>query len=238
MAYLASELITNSFYISNIVSRDFEVPTGSQMANGLSMLNDILADKTINSSLIPYSDKLNMVATPGLDNYFIENLIYIETFTFFIDAVRYQTRNQQRQDFFGSFRQVNINSLPFNWHTERELDGSRLYLYFVPDTNFPMEIWGQFRLASVTQFQDLELTLDRFYINFLKFELAVRLCKEFGYNAPPLVEKQLQDYYQWISNQSNTIDLKTQKLSTLTGGAAINYGMVNLSGGWTVASQG
>lgn len=236
MAYLTSKLITNAFYISNIVSRDFEVPTGSQMSDGLYMLNDILADKTINSSLIPYSDRLNFTASPGVDNYFIDNLIYAETLTFFINATRYQTRNQQRQDFFGSFRQTNIESLPFNWHTERELSGARLFLYFIPDTNYPLEIWGQFRLSSVTEFQDLELTLDRFYINFLKYELAVRLCKEFGYSIPPLVEKQLQDYYQWISGQSNTMDLKTQKLSTLTGGSAINYGMVNLSGGWTVAS--
>lgn len=232
MTYLTTELITNAYYISNIVSRDFETPSASQVNDGLNILNDIIADKTINSSLIPYSDNLELNASAGVDNYFIENLIYIETFTFFIDGTRFQTRNQQRKDFFGSFRQVNIESLPFNWHTERELGGSRLFLYFVPDVNYPMEIWGSFRLSQVSLFQDLSLSMDRFYINFLKFELAVRLCKEFGYNIPPMVEKQLQDYYQWISGQSNTMDLKTQKLSTLTGGGAINYALVNLSNGW------
>ena len=95
-----------------------------------------------------------------------------------------------------------------------------------------MEIWGQFALSEVTQFQDLSLTLDRFYLNYLKFELAVRLCKEYGYVVPVGVKEQLDEYYQWISASTNTVDLKMEKVSTLSGGTAINYAIVNLSGGW------
>ena len=232
MAYLTSELITNAYYISNIVSREFETPTGAQTSEGLSVLNDLIGDKTADNSMIPYSDKYTFNAVAGTDEYFIENLIYADTFTFYIDAVRYQTRNQQRQEFFGSFRVVNIQSLPFNWHTEREKGGTRLFLYFVPDQDFPLEIWGSFSLAEVTLFQDLSLTLDRYYINFLKYELAVRLCKEYGYVVPPAVQQQLEEYYRWINASTNTVDLKMQKLSTLSGGPAINWAFANLSNGW------
>ena len=232
MAYLTSTLVANAYYIANIVSREFETPTGQQASDGLNTLNDIIADKTINNSMIPYTDKYEFNAVPGQEAYPIPGLIYADTFTFFIDSVRYQTRNQQRQDFFGSFRAMNIQSLPFNWHAERNLGGSTIYVYFLPDAAFPMEIWGEFALAQVTEFQDLETTLDRFYINYLKYELAVRLCKEYGYVVPPAVAEQLNEYYRWINATTNTVDLKMQKVSTLSGGTAINYAIVNLSGGW------
>lgn len=232
MALTANQLITDAYYTANIVSREFETPTGQQLSDGLRFLNELITDKDIDSSLVPYTSKYTFTADIGVSDYFIPDLIYAETFTFFIGSVRYQTRNQQREDYFGSFRDVNIQSLPFNWHTERELDGSRLFLYFVPSQEFPLEIWGQFRLNEVTEFQDMNLTYEKFYTNFLKYELAVRLCKEYGYNAPPLVLEQLKSYYTIINARSNTYDLKMQKLSTLSGGSAINYAIVNLSGGW------
>lgn len=232
MAYLTNELVADAFYVANIVSREFETPTGSQLSTGVMVLNQLLADKTANNSMIPYTEKYELTASPGVSEYFIPNMIYADTFTFYINDVRYQTNNQQRQDYFGSFRATNIQSLPFNWHTERTLNGVNLFLYFVPDQAYPLEIWGQFALASVTQFQDLSLTLDAFYTNFLKYELSIRLCIEYGYNVPPAVQNLYEQYMRWINASANTVDLKMQKMSTLTGGAAINYALVNLSGGW------
>jgi hypothetical protein len=233
MAYTTEKLVTNAYYESGIVSREFEGVTGPQAAAGLEFLNDLIGDKTIDSSLIPYTDRLNFPAVVGQQEYFIENLIYIETFTFFIQSVRYATQNQQRSKYFGSFRPTNVQSLPFAWHTERCFGGSNLFLFFLPDQNYPLEIWGQFRLAEVTQFQDLSLTLDRFYINFLKFELAVRLCAEFSYSVPPMVQKQLNSYYQQISAKANTMDLSMKKISTLTRGGYVDYAQVNLGHGWS-----
>lgn len=232
MAYLTTNLITDAYYLSSIVSRDFETVTDSQTSDGLNLLNDVIADRTIDHGTIPYTDKLSMAAVDGQSEYFIENLIDLEVFVFYIGGLRFQTVNQQRKEFFGSFRQVNINSLPFNWHVERLLGGAKLYLYFVPDTNFPLELWGQFRLLSVTLMQDLSLTLDRFYTNFLKYLLADRLCQFNSFRVPDDVRRQLDRYYEWINNNTNVMDLRTQKFSSLSGTGAINWAVVNLSGGW------
>jgi hypothetical protein len=232
MAYLTSNLITDSYYLSGIVSRDFESITGSQTTDGLRLLNDVLQDRTVDESTIPYTDKYTTPAIAGQSEYFIPDIIDIDVFVFYIQSLRYQTRNQQRQEFFGSFRPTNIQSLPWNWHFERQFGGGKLYLYFVPDVAYPLEIWGSFRLSSVTLFQDLSLTLDRFYTNFLQFLLAERLCQYFSYNVPVNVSTQLQKYYKWIANNTNIMDLRQQKLSSLNSGAAINYAIVNLSGGW------
>lgn len=237
MAFLTSNLITDAYYLSSIVSRDFETVTGDQTSDGLRMLNQLIADRTIDNSTIPYTDKLSMNAVNGQSEYFIQNLVDLEVFVFYINGLRFQTVNQQRKEFFGSFRETNINSLPFNWHVERLLNGAKLYLYFVPDQNFPLELWGKFRLLSVTLFQDLSLTLDAFYTNFLTYLLADRLCQYNSFKVPQDVAMQLKKYYRWISNSTNVMDLRTRKFSSLSGGGTINYAIANLSGGWLPSSR-
>lgn len=232
MTYLTSNLITDAYYLSSIVSRDFETPTGSQMSDGLRLLNDVLADRTIDNGTIPYSKKLAITATPGVSIYTIQDMINLEIFVFYIGDVRYETQNQQRYQFFGTYRATNIQSLPFSWHFERELDGGKLYLYFIPNDAYPMEVWGTFSLSSVTEFQDLSLTLDRFYTNFLKYLLAQRLCEFNSFSVPQAITIQLEKYYQWINKSSNVMDLRQRKVSSLSDGTSINWAIVNLSSGW------
>lgn len=232
MAYLTSNLVTDSYYLSSIVSRNFETPTGDQMSDGLNLLNDVLADRTIDHGTIPYTKKLALTAVAGQSEYFIPDLMDLDVFVFYVQSLRYQTSNQQRDEFFGSTRAVNVQSLPFSWNFERQLDGGTLSLYFVPDQNYPLEIRGTFRLSSVTEFQDLSLTLDRFYTNFLKFLLVERLCQYNSFKVPQDVAMQLKKYYQWIENRTNIIDLRQKKYTSLNCGESINYAMVNLNNGW------
>ena len=232
MPYLTSELIADAYYTSSIVSREFETPTGSQMSDGLRLLNNVLADRTIDSGSIPYTTKYAFNAIAGQSEYFLPNWIDIETFVFFINSIRFQTINQQRDQFYGSTRAVNIQTLPFNWNFERGYGGGTLALYFIPDINYPLEIRGEMRLTSVTEFQDLSATLDQFYTNFLLYLLADRLCQFNSFKVPQDVAIQLAKYFQWIKNKSNVMDLRQRKLSTLGGVGSINYAVVNLSGGW------
>lgn len=232
MAYTTLQLINNAYYESGIVSRGFETVGGQQVTDGLMFLNDIIADKTIENGLIPYYEQYNFFANAGQETYFIQNLITIDTFVFFIDTVRYSTQPQGRREYFGSSRAENIKSLPGAWHMERTFGGANLYIYFKPDQNFPLTIWGQFRLSEVTINQDLSLTLDRFYINYLKFDLAARLCAEYNYTVPPGVAKQLAQYEDSISKKSGPMDLRLTKLSSLQRRGGINYAQVNIGHGW------
>lgn len=237
MTYLASNLIADSYYLSSIVSREFETPTGSQMSDGLNLLNEVIADRTIDHGTIPYTDTLAFPAVPAQSEYFIENLVDLDVFVFYVNSLRYQTQNQQRDQFFGSTRAIGIQSLPWDWNFERKLNGGTLSLYFTPDQAYPLEIRGTFRLLSVTEFQDLSLSLDQFYTNFLKYLLADRLCQFNSFKVPMDVANQLKKYYQWITNKTNIMDLRTQKLSSLSGTGTMNYGIINLSGGW-IPSRG
>jgi hypothetical protein len=232
MAYTTLQLINNAYYESGIVSRGFETVGGQQAIDGLQFLNELIADKTVDNGLIPYYLEYDFTAIIGQEKYFIKDLINIDTFVFFIDTVRYQTENRARREYFGTSRADNIKSLPGSWHMERCFQGANLYIYFKPNLAFPLTIWGQFRLAQVAINQDLSLTLDQFYINLLKFQLAERLCAEYNYSVPPGVQKSLNKYIDEISKKSGPMDLRLIKLSSLQRRGGINFGQVNLGHGW------
>lgn len=232
MAYTTLQLISNAYYESGIVSRGYETVSGQQANDGLQFLNELIADKTVENGLIPYYEQYDFAAVAGQEKYFIPDLIEVETFVFFIDTVRYQTENRARREYFGSSRADNIKSLPGSWHMERCFKGANLYIYFKPNINYPLTLWGQFRLKSVVINQDLSLTLDQFYITYLKFDLAVRLCEEYNYTVPQSVAKQLAKYEDNISKKSGPMDMRIYKLSTLQRRGGINYGTVNLGHGW------
>lgn len=232
MSYTVTKLITNAWYLSSIVSRDLETVSGAQLSDGLDLLNALLAVKTADDRHIPYYSVYDTTAVAGQEMYFIPNLILAQTFTFFINSVRYSTIVQQRKNYFGSPRVENINSLPFNWHIERCFGGSNLYLYFNPNSNFPMQIVGKFSLNQVTLNQDLSLTLDLFYIEYLRYLLAEYMCSDYGVIFPAQGYKKLQEFEQIIRDVS-PIDLQMTKFSSLQEGTGINWGFVNLGQGWT-----
>lgn len=158
MTYTVANLITDAYYISGIVSREFETVSGQQGAVGLSVLNDIISDKTIEKDMIPYYTRYNFNVIAGQETYFIPNLEELDTLVFFLNSVRYQMRQVDRIQFKGSSRANNVTSLPFNWNLERAIGGANISLYFFPDQAYPLEAWGLFRLAQVTYNQDLSNT--------------------------------------------------------------------------------
>ena len=236
MPYPASMLVSEAFYTSGIVSRAFQTVAGDEQNTGLLALNEILTDSVVDTGKIPYyttSYAFNAVA--GQQEYFIPGMAELETLVFYIDTVRYQMRKNQRDYYFGSGRAENVESLPFNWHSELTLRGTNLFIYFFPDQNFPMTATGLFSLNTVTLFQDLLLTFDQFYINYLQYATARRLCIKYNFAVPDMVEKMYLEYCQMITSRASPKDMSQTKLSTLTNVASINYAQVNLGKGWTVS---
>lgn len=235
MSYTVTQLVNQAFYLSGIVSRDFSTVDGADFTFGVQVLNDLLAEKLIDDAYIPYytSYTLNMVV--GQETYEIPNLIEVDTFTFLVDNdVRWPTRVQNRAQYFGDARANNVNSLPYQYHVERTLNGSNFYVYFFPDQAYVGTIWGKFGLAATTGIlQDLELTYDRYYITFLKYELAERLCAEYEFIVPGGVEKTLYKLRKNISRKSAVLDLELKNITTLGRKTALSWAQVNLSKAWT-----
>lgn len=234
MAYLASTLITRAWNLSGIVPRGLNVVSGDRMSLGLQLLNELLAMKSIDEGLIPYFKPYSFDATEGVDTFFIPNLLIPETLTFTIGTVRYAIAYTNRVDFEGTARANNITSLPFQWNVERAKGGSNIRLYFVPNVEYPMIVWGKFGLEELSgEDEDLQETYDNFYIGYLRYALAQYMCQEFNITFLPQNLENLKQIEQKLKNISPP-DLSMKKISTLSGSNYINYGVVNLSNGWTV----
>jgi hypothetical protein len=235
MPYTVIKLISDAYYTTGIVSRDFQTVSGSQLNDGLDLLNETLADKTIEAGMIPfYTNSYTFNAVIGQEKYGIPGLVKAETLTFVLNTVRYAMRENGHDEYFGTGRANNINSLPFNWRSEKTLTGADIYLYFLPDQAYPLTITGLFSLSSVTINQDLLLSLPVFYISYLKYRLALKICILFNIVFPEQAEEELLRYEQMISKRSAPMDLRMKKTSTLAGRTSVNWAQVNIGKGWSV----
>lgn len=236
MPYTVLNLINNAFYTSGIVARDFQTVSGAQESVGLELINEILTEKVVDNEMIPYTTRTTFNGVVGQQTYFIPNLIELDTLVFFLQSVRYQMQQVQRVNYFGTPRAENINSLPVIYHVERALGGANIYVYFFPDQTYLFEAWGLFGLTKVAINQDLELTLDPFYVSYLKYALSDRLCTNYSYDCPSQVQKQLKWCEMNIAKRSQQMDLTMQKTSTLQRPVGFSWAQVNLGHGWVPAS--
>jgi hypothetical protein len=239
MSYLASELITRAYYLSGIVAEGFETVSGPQMSTGLSLLNDSLADKISDTSLIPFYKKYETVTEIGEPDYFVPNLLAIETLTFnngVGSPVRFPMQNVGRDQFRGGGQVDNVASLPSNWHAERAVvdgvGGTTISLYPLPNSAYPLTVWGKFGLTEVAKDDDLSLVYERGYLVYCRYELASMICSEFGISMPEQAERRLMQYRKDF-NYISPVDLTVQKASTLYSGRSPDLlAAAFLSGGW------
>lgn len=232
MVRAASNVITEAYYLSGIVARRFQSVSEDQTSDGLKYLNDVLAAKGIKGNLIPYYKEYSFNAVTGQEEYFIPGLIHAENFTFNIGSVRYSLNATQRNRYFGTVRQDNIKSLPYKWHFERVLNGANLYVYFLPSDNYPMKVWGKFKLDKVTDLcEDLELKYDDYYLNYLEHAVARVICTYYQTPIPLELSKELASLEEELEYVS-PVDLSTKKESSLTVPYGVGYGYANLGAGW------
>jgi hypothetical protein len=232
MAYLATQLISEAYYLAGVVARGQQTVTGQQASDGLRLLNALLAMKTANGRKVPYFSQYTTNAVIGQETYLIPNLIDSEAVTFNQQTIRFSMQEQNRKKYFGSARVNNIQSLPFNFHLERTKGGANLYLYFLPNDTYPITITGKFSLTKIASLDtDLETTLDDFYIEYLRYALADYICNQYNLSFAPQSQTKLNEYEAIVTDVS-PLDLTVTKLSSLQSGNGLNWAMVNFPG-WT-----
>ncbi len=184
MVYSALQLITRSYYLSQVVSRQLQTVSGDEITDGLYLLNALLDYKSTDVRLIPYFTRFEFDTIQGQESYFIPNLLTVDNLTFNIDVVRYSLIENTRSEYFEGPRVDNIQSLPYSYRVERGLGGCTIYLYFVPEAVYQMKLSGKFALPDVTLQTDLTLAYDTYYIEYLRYALAAEICEEWGATFP------------------------------------------------------
>lgn len=232
MAYLAQDLITRAWFLSGIVARNLQTPTGDQINDGLQMLNAILDFAQIETECIPYYNYDTSITTvAGQETYFIPNCAQIESVTFNLGVIRYPMDYVTQRKYFGSARVDNISTLPFSWTYVRELGGGNLYMYFLPESEYQLKIFGKFFLTDVTLDTDLTTVYDTSYIEYLRYRLAQYQCSEYGIMFNPESEKILTMYKRKLMYITPP-DLSGKKISILQNAPGLNYADANLGKGW------
>jgi len=232
MAYTALQLITRSYYLSQIVARQLQTVDGEQITDGLYLLNALLDIKASDIHLIPYFQQYTFTSVASQEEYFVPNLVYTDSMTFNIGTVRYPMIETTRKQYFSTGRVDDITTLPFSYRVERCLGGSNVYLYFLPDSDYVIKIWGKFGLTDVTLTTDLSTIYDTFYIEYLRFALAEYICTEWGTTFPDESKRKYDEIRKKLMMISPA-DLSVRKTTYFNGPIALDWQMVNIGRGWT-----
>lgn len=248
MAYTARQLIERAWYLSGIVARGLQVPTGDQINEGLFMLNALLNFKQIETDLIPYYTYISMDLTQDQEFYYLQYVAAIESATFNVDVVRYPMQPTSRVNYYGSARADNIQSLPFNYNFNRALGGGYLALYFKPMSDYTMKMMVKLFLVDVTldtDLTDVSETVDYTFINssnqgydtgyieYLRYSLAQYMCSEYGIEFSPQSRKILQSMERELMYVSPP-DLTGVKASILNANRVngLSWAQINLGQGY------
>lgn len=231
MPYPALELITQSYYLSQVVSRELQEVSDNQIFDGLYLLNALLSFKSTDTRLIPYYTYSTWTGVVGQEMYYFPNLLLVDTLTFNIDQVRYSMNEFTRTQYFEISRVDNISSLPFCYRVERVLGGANIYVYFLPSQPFIFHMNAKYSFPTVTLQTDLTLTFDFFYIEFLRYALAEYICSEYGATFPDESKMKLEELTKKVSYVSPP-DLSIQSDNFFDKGFGIDWQTANLSKGW------
>lgn len=231
MAYTALQLITKAYYLSQVVSRELQTVSGVQVSDGLDLLNALLDFKGTDLRLIPYFRRDTFPTIASTEEYYRANLLQIDAMTFNIGTVRYSMQESSRRDYFDSPRVDNITTLPWSFRQERELGGTRIYLYPLPQSVYDIKLSGKFGLTQVTLNEDISLVYDLYYIEYLRYELAAYICSEYGATFPDMSQAKLNEMKQKLMDV-NPVDLRIMKRSYFNNQSCIDWQVVNLSVGY------
>lgn len=229
MAYTALQLITRAYYLSAVVSRSLQTLTAEQITDGLYLLNADLEYKSTDLRLIPYFDRFSFDTVQGQEMYFISNLCYMDSLTFNIGVTRFSLLDFSRKEYFSSPRIDNVQSLPYCYRIERTLGGSNIYLYFVPSQVFTMKMSGKFSLTDVALTTDMSLFYDTFYIEWLRYSLAIKICEEYGATVPDATRLKYNEMTKKLMDVSPA-DLSIQKRGYFSGVPALDWQLINIPG--------
>ena len=231
MAYTAYQLITRAYYLSQIVSRGLQTVQGYQAEDGLLLLNELIDVKGSDLRLIPYFTELDFNTVPGQEMYYIPNCLQIDSLTFNIGVVRYPMKEKTRREYFATGRVDNITNLPWAYRQERCLGGTNLYLYFLPGGVYQLRAWIKFGLTDVTLEQDLSLTYDLYYLEYLRYALAEYICHFYGNTLPEATAMKLAEIRKKLLDISPA-DLSIRKRSYFNVDHGVDWQFVNIGVGY------
>lgn len=179
-----ADVITRAYYEANVIASEFESPTGAQLNDALYWFNSAVSYAFSRNLLSAYENHQTLVLTPGVSEYDLPLVTEIRQATFMLGNVRFDMILDTQATFFGSLRVMDIRSLPFHYYFEKKLGGGKIYLYFIPDQAYPLNLTVKSAYPLFAFEDNLLETFDLFFIDYLTHLLAFRICLQWGQQVP------------------------------------------------------
>lgn len=232
MPYTARKLITDAYYLTNIVSREFQIVSGEQIGVGASLLNDFLASTALANKRIPFFELYNLALSPGVEKYFVDNLAYIETMTFFDGSVRYPVKMEGMKAHFGTLRVETVQTFPLTAGIKRDKGGMEIYFYPIPDKIYTLQVLGQFILNILANVDiDLEGYYDRSYLTYIKYNLAKLISDDAGTEIPAFIDLEIAKMDKQLE-MMNLPDMRKKIRSGIGANLPASIFAISTCGGW------
>lgn len=234
MNITANQLILQAYYLSGIISPDYETASGSQKLIGLQLLNGILGEVALDAVFIPYFTHQTFNTVYGQEQYPIPNLIEVSTMTYNLaESIRYSLTRESINRYFGWARLNNLISLPSTYTVERLHNATNIYMYPIPNKEYVVNITGKFALSDVTEGEVLTTTYDVYYLKWLKYRLAFELCELNGVEFNPISAAQLANLERRVNKLVGT-DLSINKFPLISkrSGKGDAYFQANFPSAW------
>lgn len=239
MTYPVRLLISQAYYTSRVLARTMQTPTADEISDGLNLLNDILAGKSIDYETNPYYTNYTFSTVASQEMYSIPNLIQIDTFSYFLggdqaNGVRIPLVETTREEYFHTAR-ASIYSILISYRVERAFGGADIYLYPKPDGVYLCQIVGKFALLSTTLDTDLSTIYDEAYILYLRYLLASYICGWRGITCSPQLQQEIDKLERQFKDISpHDYSVKIKNAFSKTGGWG--WGDVFVGRGWRAIS--
>lgn len=178
-----NDIIIRAFYLIGEFSPD-ELPSGSQVTEGLYYLNDLFDSLSALGIFIPFIREVTFNLVANQDVYSISNIVPADVSSERIvelnyvniinDNISYPVRIVKRSDILNNSRLTNLKTRPGYVILIRDDLETRLQFYPVPDKTYSCTVRGKFMLDHLELYDNLD-EVPPYYFRFLRYALAREL---------------------------------------------------------------
>lgn len=178
-----NDIIVKAFYLIGEFSPD-ELPSDSQITEGLYYLNDLFDHFASLGIFIPFIKELTFNLQSGKDEYTISNIIpadvdferivELDYVNIIRERISYPVRVIKRSDIFNNTRLVDIKTRPGYVIFIRDDLFTKLKFYPVPEFPYECHVRAKFMLDHLELFDNLD-EVPPYYFRFLRYALAREL---------------------------------------------------------------
>ena len=211
MVTSVSSVISNAWYKSGFTPADVSVD-GSSITIGLRELVRVMKSANLDGDTQPFETHTTIPMVAGQESYDIPGLNAITSLSYNDGNLRYSLQSVSADEYFSPSRLDNTSTLPYMYHAEKmrpevkagvqQAGGMRLYIYFIPNKAYTLNIVGKFSDSDITLNTDLEQTYDMWMIDYFELSLAKRICQYYSMSCPQSMLDDLATLEQQIKELS------------------------------------